>query len=43
MWQTLKQLGMQHRQKLLITFAIVALENILFLVYPLFELQFLFV
>ena len=36
MWQTLKQLGMQHRQKLLITFAIVALENILFLVYPLF-------
>lgn len=30
MWQTLKQLGMQHRKKLLITFAIVALENILF-------------
>lgn len=36
MWQTLKQLGMQHRKKLLITFAIVALENILFLIYPLF-------
>lgn len=35
MWQTLKQLGVMHRKKLLITFAIVALENILFLVYPL--------
>ncbi|MGR6981623.1 ABC transporter six-transmembrane domain-containing protein [Testudinibacter sp. P27/CKL/0425] len=35
MWQTLKQLGVLHRKKLLVTFTIVALENILFLVYPL--------
>ncbi|PSJ80694.1 hypothetical protein C7N83_04735 [Neisseria iguanae] len=36
MWQALKHIGHQHRKKLAITFGIVALENLLFLTYPLF-------
>lgn len=36
MWQTLKNIGTAHRKKLLLTFSIVALENLLLLVYPVF-------
>ena len=36
MWQAVRTIGMDYRKKLLITFIFVALENILFLVYPIF-------
>lgn len=36
MWNTLKNIGTAHRKKLLLTFSIVALENLLFLIYPVF-------
>ncbi|MGR3806629.1 ABC-type multidrug transport system, ATPase and permease components [Pasteurella testudinis DSM 23072] len=36
MWRTLKHIGRTHRKKLLVTFTIVALENLLYLIYPLF-------
>lgn len=36
MWNTIKNIGIAHQKKLLITFGIVALENLLFLVYPVF-------
>ncbi|KPN72138.1 ABC transporter six-transmembrane domain-containing protein [Neisseria sp. 83E34] len=36
MWKTLKNIGIAHRKKLLVTFGIVALENLLFLSYPVF-------
>ncbi|OSI12753.1 ABC transporter six-transmembrane domain-containing protein [Neisseria canis] len=36
MWNTLKNIGTTHRKKLLLTFSIVALENLLFLIYPVF-------
>lgn len=36
MWITLKNIGVAHRKKLLMTFGIVALENLLFLSYPIF-------
>lgn len=36
MWSALKQIGLTHRKKLLATFSLVALENLLFLGYPIF-------
>lgn len=36
MWRTLRSIGSAHRKKLLLTFSIVALENMLFLAYPVF-------
>ena len=36
MWQALKTIGIDYRHKLLVAFIFVALENVLFLIYPLF-------
>ena len=36
MWQALKTIGIDYRHKLSVAFIFVALENILFLIYPLF-------
>ena len=36
MWQAVRTIGIDYRKKLVITFILVALENILFLIYPMF-------
>ena len=36
MWRTLKHIGRTHRRKLIATFTLVGLENLLMLAYPIF-------
>ena len=36
MWRTLKHIGHTHRCKLIATFTLVGLENLLMLAYPIF-------
>ena len=36
MWRTLKHIGHTHRRKLIATFTLVGLENLLMLAYPIF-------
>lgn len=36
MWKILKHIGQTHRRKLIITFSLVGLDNLLLLVYPVF-------
>lgn len=36
MWTILKNIAWQHRRKLVLTFSVVAAENLLFLAYPVF-------
>lgn len=36
MWKMLKHIGQTHRRKLISTFSLVGLDNLLLLVYPVF-------
>lgn len=36
MWKMLKHIGQTHRRKLITTFSLVGLDNLLLLVYPVF-------